>query len=395
VLRRHYITWANRFKVLARLLSDEETSYIHPVSKQAPGRTQIMDIIKNFSGSTQLLASSLQGRQAAKPLFVLPKESGLPELFADSFSCMDFLYHDYAVYRHDRDSVASDHLENVQLQFTPQWKKTEGLHDLACIYLPKSSDLIEFVFSTVNQTLEHGAGILIVGPKKSAIKSSKPIIEKHFGEILFSRSGRHCVLVEARKTTDAPAPTWEKEFSVAAFGHELRVCTLPGVFSHGKLDEGTAFLLEHLKTLRFKRALDWGCGSGVIGGVLKLAYPDSTVDFVDSSIMAIESTRRTLAANGLESDRVWPSDIFSDIDAPYDLIVSNPPFHAELKADFSATQRFIREAGNYLTAPGRLVIVANAFINYFKDLRQCFKDVDVIAEDKRYRVIAAGGAIRR
>ena len=354
-----------------------------------------MENIKSFSGSTQLLFSSLQGRQVARPLFALPKESGLPELFGDAFSCMNFLYHDYAVYRPDRDRTGSTHLENVELQFSAQWNKTESLHDLACIYLPKSTELIEFVFSTINTTLEHGAHVLIVGPKKSAIRSSKPLIEKYFGEILSSRSGRHCVLIEARKTIDVPPFEVEKEFSIEALGHILKVVTLPGVFSHGKLDEGTGFLLEQLGMLKFKRALDWGCGAGVIGAALKLAYLDSKIDFVDSNIMAIEATRRTLEKNDFKPERVWPSDIFSDVDDSYDLIISNPPFHTEFKADFSATQQFIREAGKYLDSSGRVIFIANAFINYFKDFRKCFKNVEVLAENKKYRVVMASGAMRR
>jgi 16S rRNA (guanine1207-N2)-methyltransferase len=354
-----------------------------------------MPNIKGFSGSTQLLLSSLQGRQAARPLFALPKESGLPELFGDSFSRLHFLYHDYAVYRFDRDRAASSNLENVELQFATQWKGEENLHDLACIYLPKSTDLIEFVFSTVNAILKPGAFALIVGPKKSAIRSCKPLIEKYFGEILSSRSGRHCVLIEARKTIDAQTFEAEKEFSIETLGRELRVVTLPGVFSHGKLDEGTEFLLQQLEDIRFERALDWGCGAGVIGTALKLAHPDIAVDFVDANIMAIEATRRTLQKNGFESEHVWPSDIFSDIDDSYDLIISNPPFHTRLKTDLSVTQRFIREAGEYLDNLGRLIIVANAFINYFRDLRHCFEDVEVLAENKQYRVIMARAATRR
>ena len=354
-----------------------------------------MKNIKSFSGSTQILTSSLQGRQAARPLFALPKESGLPELFGDAFSRVDFLYHDYGVYRPDRDLVGSSHLENVELQFATQWKEAESLHDLACIYLPKSTELIEFVFSIINTTLEHDAHVLIVGPKKSAIRSSKPLIEKYFGEILSSRSGRHCVLIEARKTIEAPHFEIGKEFSIEALGNELQAVTLPGVFSHGKLDEGTGFLLEQLGTLKFKRALDWGCGAGVIGTALKLAYSDSTVDFVDSNIMAIEATRRTLEKNGFKSEHVWPSDIFSDVDDSYDLIISNPPFHGDFKADFSPTQQFIREAQKYLNRSGSLIIVANAFINYFKDLRQCFREVEVLAENKKYRVIMACGAVKR
>jgi len=353
-----------------------------------------MNDIKSFSGPTQLLFSSLQGRHAGRPLFALPQESGVPILFENQFSSMDFLYHDYAVYRVDGDIGESNRRENVALRFAAEWKGEKGIHDLACIYLPKSTELIEYVFSTVSTTLERGASVLIVGPKKSAIRSCGPLVEKYFGEIMSSRSGRHCVLIEARKTISVPTFQAEKGFPVKACGHELHVVTLPGVFSHGELDGGTALLLDLLEDVKFERALDWGCGAGVIGAALKLSQPKKGVDFVDTNIMAIEATRRTLEKNGLKSERVWPSDIFSDVSDTYDLIVSNPPFHAEIKADFSATHRFIKEARDYLDNSGRLVIVTNAFINYFRTLRRSFKNLRVIAENRKYRVIEACDAIQ-
>ncbi len=161
------------------------------------------------------------------------------------------------------------------------------------------------------------------------------------------------------------------------------------MFSHGKLDEGTDFLLAQLRALPFEKALDWGCGAGVIGAALKLAHPEKHVDFVDSNVMALEATRRTLASNGFATDSVWPSDIFSDVHGRYDVIVSNPPFHKKLETDFSITERFLREAGEHLTGSGRLIIVANAFINYFPPLRESFGKVEVVAENTKFRVIEA------
>ncbi len=46
----------------------------------------------------------------------------------------------------------------------------------------------------------------------------------------------------------------------------LKVISLPGVFSHGRLDRGSALLLEHLDKLPSGHLLDFGCGAGVLGG---------------------------------------------------------------------------------------------------------------------------------
>jgi len=270
------------------------------------------------------------------------------------------------------------------------------VHDLAVVFLPKGKELIEFVFSSVSKTLEHGAAVIIVGPKKSGIRSCRPLVEKYFGSVSSSRSARHCVLIEAEKTVEAELFEGKKSYSVEVFGKELHVVTLPGVFSHGQLDEGTGALLAHLDAGRvtFKKALDFGCGAGVIGAALKLARPGKKVDLVDSNVMALEAARQTLKANSFGADCVWASDVFSDVPRRYDLIVSNPPYHAGLMTDFSVTERLIREANQHLTRSGRLVIVTNAFGKYAPHLRQHFGRVRMAGKKGHYRIIEASKEIK-
>jgi 16S rRNA (guanine1207-N2)-methyltransferase len=345
------------------------------------------DRLKTFSRPTQLAVMSLEGVHAENPLIVLPPEPGLPRLFSRVFPRMHVLYHDYAVFRRDIESAP----DTVSLRFAPRWEETDRPHDLALIFLPKSTELIEFVFSATGRALAQEARVMIVGPKKSGIRSSRPLIEKYFGGIESSRSARHCVLLESRKTLEPEPFAGIKRDTADAFGNTVRVVSLPGVFSHGHPDEGTRFLLDHAEPEGFQHALDWGCGAGIIGTALKLGCPDATVDFVDSNILALEATRLTLESNGLEPDRVYASDVFSDVKERYGLIISNPPFHQGLTTDFSVTGRMVREAPARLTPSGRLIIVVNAFINFFPLLRRRFGEVSVLAENNRYRVIRASG----
>ena len=110
-----------------------------------------------------------------------------------------------------------------------------------------------------------------------------------------------------------------------------------------------------------------------------------------SSVREIESVMNMeeIEANEFATDCVWPSDVFSDVHKRYDLIISNPPFHAGLKADYSVTRRLICEANQHLTRSGRLVMVTSAFLNYFPHFRRSFSKVHVIAQNRRYRVIEA------
>jgi 16S rRNA (guanine1207-N2)-methyltransferase len=97
---------------------------------------------------------------------------------------------------------------------------------------------------------------------------------------------------------------------------------LPGVFSADGLDLGTQMLLASLPVTG--KLLDFGCGAGVIGSVLAKRNPALAVTMVDINALALESSRRTLAVNGL-SGRVHASDVYSDIAETFQQIVSNPP----------------------------------------------------------------------
>ncbi len=348
---------------------------------------------KDFSGATQLVHMALETVQAERSLFALPTEPGLPQLFGSDYPGSDFLYHDYTIYRHDLLHSFPATAGRVGLHFAARLDSGSPLHDVAVVYLPKGKELIRFVFSAVSDALEPSARVLIVGDKRSSIRSINSVIRTYFGDPLSSRYGRHCVLIEARRAA-APMPfDGRKSYVVKWSRTEFGVVTLPGVFSYGKLDSGTKFLLENLLTsgLEFQSALDCGCGGGVIGTALKLIHPSRDIEFVDSNIMALESTRETLRRNDLEDCHVYPSDVFSDVRGQYDLIVSNPPYHTGLATDYSVTERLVGEANRYLTKSGRLMIVTNAFSKYASHLRNSFREVEMVARRRQYRVIVAHG----
>lgn len=125
-------------------------------------------------------------------------------------------------------------------------------------------------------------------------------------------------------------------------------------------------------------AADICTGSGCLGVLLAEAYPDAEIDVVDISPDAIDVCNINIANYGLQ-DRVTAiqSDMFSALKGKkYDLIISNPPYvdapsMAELPAEYrnepqlalgsgtaglDHTHTILREAANYLTDDGVLVV---------------------------------------
>jgi 16S rRNA (guanine1207-N2)-methyltransferase len=342
--------------------------------------------LRDFSGSVQLAGMMLEMRAVRDLLVAYPPEPGLPAILDGVAERVTVLYHDHAVYAADRDQV-----DPSQLHFSvgPP-PSSDRAHDLVLLFLPKGREAIAHSLALLSPTLSQDGTILVVGPKKGGIRSARSLLTEQVGPVTGSRSGRHAVALTARREVADPPPIEaERRYEVDAWGIRLTVVSLPGVFSHGRLDEGTRYLLDELPLPEWTRALDVGCGAGVIGAALRRARPGARVDLVDVDARALEATRRTLSLNGLSEEGVWASDGLSAVDGGYDLVVSNPPFHQGLATDFSATNELIRTVGHHLTPEGRLVLVTNTFIDYRSRLEAAFDRVSVVARNPRYTVSEA------
>ncbi|HSX89588.1 MAG TPA: class I SAM-dependent methyltransferase, partial [Pseudomonas sp.] len=179
-----------------------------------------------------------------------------------------------------------------------------------------------------------------------------------------------------------------KHYSLQLADGPLRVVSLPGVFSHGRLDVGSALLLQHLEQLPEGHILDFGCGAGVLGAALKRRYPQSRVSLLDVDAFAVASSRLTLMENGLEADVICGDGIDA---APQDIsaILSNPPFHQGVHTHYQATEHLLRRAAAHLNHGGQLRLVANSFLKYPPLIEQHLGPCQVLAEANGFRIYRA------
>jgi len=344
---------------------------------------------RNVSGPVELIGRALEDASEDRVLIALPPEPGLPDLLSEIVPDARYVHLDYAVFRKDRELLRRASALAEELLFFGTGNLRERF-SLAALFAPKEKELTEQLLHWIWERVDPSGHVLVAGENRAGIRSVKGILEEGFGPVMGHRSARHSVLWEAERSPEVSAErSFRREFEAEVAGMRFRVASYPGVFSHGELDPGTKFLLEALDKPRFHRALDWGSGSGVIGTYLQLLRPESSVDLVDSHAMALRSARETMTLNGFAPGRIAASDGFSDVRGSFDLIVTNPPFHAGVKTELSVTERMIRESGRFLVPGGRLVLVANAFLRYPVVLRESFSEVRVLAENASYRVFQA------
>ncbi|GJM13604.1 MAG: 50S ribosomal protein L3 glutamine methyltransferase [Pseudohongiella sp.] len=125
------------------------------------------------------------------------------------------------------------------------------------------------------------------------------------------------------------------------------------------------------------KVLDLCTGGGSIGIATALRWPKCEVDLADISIDALELARQNIALHGLQARvRAIESDLFSEIDSIYDLIVANPPYvpleeYEELPQEYANEPslglvsaddglqiplKIMRDSVDHLTADGLLIM---------------------------------------
>jgi 16S rRNA (guanine1207-N2)-methyltransferase len=234
----------------------------------------------------------------------------------------------------------------------------------AVLFLPKSRELTDYLLQALAARLA-GGELFLVGEKRAGIeRASKQLAA--FGRPRKLDSARHCQLWQVTVEQAPAQPDLQalaQHFSLELEDGPLHVVSLPGVFSHGRLDRGTALLLKHLDQLPTGHLLDFGCGAGALGALLQRRYPASRVTLLDVDAFAIASSRLTLASNGLHAEVLAGDGIHA---APLGLaaILSNPPFHQGVHTSYAATEQLLREAAQHLLPRGEIRLVANSFLRY-------------------------------
>ena len=156
-------------------------------------------------------------------------------------------------------------------------------------------------------------------------------------------------------------------------------------FSPTGIDKGTLAMLavanlpENLHSS--SRLLDLGCGYGVVGiYAAKLIDPQHVV-MSDNSKSAVELAQKNAERNGVGGVKVVQSDGFNSLtDTDFDVILSNPPYHA----DFAVPKHFIEKGFNRLKVGGRMYMVTKRKDWYKNKLTAIFGGVKVFEAGEYY-----------
>ncbi len=158
-------------------------------------------------------------------------------------------------------------------------------------------------------------------------------------------------------------------------------------------------VFETLNNLEGLEVADIGCGSGIESIVAALAGARH-VDAADINPEAVDCTKHNVELNGLDATiSVFYSDLFENFpNKKYSLIVANlpiinfdagdtPTHHALYDKDFIIHKRFFKDARNFLTPEGEIVLThANLQSGHTADPKYDFRVFEELVNNFGYEI---------
>lgn len=153
--------------------------------------------------------------------------------------------------------------------------------------------------------------------------------------------------------------------------------------------EDTYLLKETVEELDLdsKKVLEIGCGNGVVTRALEKQGAQITA--VDRNENALEATREKLESP--EEHILKESDLFSNVEDEFDLIVFNPPYlpgnpdigdeEKWFIGEENIVEKTLEEADDYLASDGELLMVISSHTPELEELKERF-ELEEIREEK-------------
>jgi 16S rRNA (guanine1207-N2)-methyltransferase len=265
---------------------------------------------------------------------------------------------------------------------------------LVLVLPPRQRDEARALLARAIDQCAPGGRVLACMPNSEGAKSGEGDLARLAGP-LQTVSKQHCRvfwtapldgvidagLAAQWRAADAPRPILDG-----------RLSSRPGVFAWNRIDPASALLADHLPGTLAGHGADLGCGFGYLASeVLSRCGAVTALDLYEAEARALELARANLQAFAarVALDFHW-HDVTTGLPRGYDFIVSNPPFHAQGRADRpDIGQRFIAAAAAALNPGGQLWLVANRHLPYEAVLDSSFGSVRTVAQRDGFKVIAA------
>lgn len=267
----------------------------------------------------------------------------------------------------------------------------QGPWDFALVLCGRHRGQNERWIAQALRTTRAGGLIVVAGAKMAGIASLRRRMEG-LCDLEGHAAKYHGTVFWLRVPDDAEALALTLEDAAPAIELDTGFRTAPGMFSHERVDRGSALLAEHLPRDLKGSIADFGAGWGYLAvEIARRARSLERLDLYEASHAACAAARDNLArlAPDVPVTVTWSDLAAEKPQRRYHAVVMNPPFHQGRAAEPSLGEALIATAATALRPRGRLLMVANRQLPYERTLEKLFRAHGEIAREDGFKVLWA------
>ena len=270
------------------------------------------------------------------------------------------------------------------------WPEMTQRAALVALRLPRARRELEMLLHMAAGAARVGGRLLVYGANDEGIKSVAGRVEPLFARPMTLATGGHARLIGAWRDSKGPPPRcapgdWLSRLDVNILGRTRPWVSYPGVFAHGRVDEGTALLLEHLPTVADQaRVLDYGAGTGVLAAGVLERCPTARVTALEPDGLAAAAASENVPGLRVCVGRGWTA---LDESEPWDLVVANPPYHRGKDDTLAEIESFLGGVRGRLSRGGSVRCVVQRRLPFEEQAQAAgLTRIGVVADRGPYRI---------
>ena len=288
---------------------------------------------------------------------------------------------------------ATDSLGSMGLNVVDEDHALAQTYAITLLLPPRQRDEARALMARAIAATERGGRVVVAAPNSEGARSMQADLEK-LGLTLHTLSKHKC-----RVCWSSPLEHYDS--ALAAEWRDLdRVQTIangeflsrPGIFAWNRIDPASALLAEHLSKELAGHAADLGAGFGYLSTqLLNRCAGITRLDMYEAESRALELARLNTARVHTRAQlRFHWYDVTQGLLDRYDVVVTNPPFHAGTGSERpDVGRRFISAAADALRPGGRLLLVANRHLPYESVLDRHFGDARIVTQEHGFKIVDA------
>jgi len=267
-------------------------------------------------------------------------------------------------------------------------------YSLVLVLPPRQRDEARALFARAVQLAQHGGRVVACISNNEGARSGEADLEKLVGSITTASKNKCRVFWTAPLNDQIDQSLLAQWLALDAVRtiSDARFVSRPGVFAWDRIDPASALLVKHLPTDLKGHAADLGAGFGYLSlELLSRCAGITSLDAYEADARALNLARENLSR--LQDSRPikyeW-HDVTQGLLGRYDVIITNPPFHTQSRADRpDIGKRFISVAAEALNPGGCLWLVANRHLPYEEVLNASFGQTRIVAQQDGFKIVQA------